>query len=115
MNPKKWESFQKEAGDTQNWESVEDWFNHYESETYYGIGAFLHDVIKQEEKIQLDLSESTKNGVCVGIFVKAPWGYDPSVKNISCPEFKAIINKYVSKITNNDEAYFQWWDMSAEA
>lgn len=42
-----------------------EWFLAYDSMGYHGLGAFLHDVIKKEEDIDLDMGDS--NGFILGI------------------------------------------------
>lgn len=55
-----------------------EWFLAYDSMGYHGLGAFLHDVIKKEEDIDLDMGDS--NGFILGIAPDLPWYYSEKHK-----------------------------------
>lgn len=86
---------------------AENWFSEYESEGRKGIGAFLYDIIKDAEELELDIDDPDGN-VYIGISAAAPWEFHPSVKSLSKEHFDAIMNKYVVLITG-EETCIQWW------
>lgn len=66
---------------------------------YHGLGAFLHDVIKKEEDIDLDMGDS--NGFILGIAPDLPWYYSENIRNLTNDMFCALIAKYVKKISSS--------------
>lgn len=88
-----------------------EWFLAYDSMGYHGLGAFLHDVIKKEEDIDLDMGDS--NGFILGIAPDLPWYYSENIRNLTNDMFCALIAKYVKKISDHVPAV-QMWDCSAD-
>lgn len=76
-----------------------------------GWELFLHDVIKKEEDIDLDMGDS--NGFILGIAPDLPWYYSENIRNLTNDMFCALIAKYVKKISDHVPAV-QMWDCSAD-
>lgn len=85
---------------------IEFWFDQYESEGRSGLGAFLYDVIREQEKVEIDIDDP--DGICIGISAAAPWEFHPSVRNLSEEQFTAMISKYICQITD-EEVPIRWW------
>lgn len=85
---------------------IEFWFDQYESEGRSGLGAFLYDVIREQEKVEIDIDDP--DGVYIGISAAAPWEFHPSVRNLSEEQFTAMISKYICQITDA-EIVIRWW------
>ena len=66
---------------------------------YHGLGAFLHDVIKKEEDIDLDMGDS--NGFILGIAPNLPWYYSENIRNLTNDKFCALIADYVKRISDH--------------
>lgn len=86
-----------------------EWFLEYDSIGYHGLGAFLHDVIADEEHIDLDMEDS--NGFILGLSPDLPWYYSENVRNLTNDEFCALIVKYIEKISDHVPT-IQMWDCS---
>ena len=86
-----------------------EWFLAYDSMGYHGLGAFLHDVIKKEEDIDLDMGDS--NGFILGIAPNLPWYYSENIRNLTNDKFCALIADYVKRISDHVPAV-QMWDCS---
>lgn len=87
---------------------IEFWFDQYESEGRSGLGAFLYDVIREQEKVEIDIDDP--DGVYIGISAAAPWEFHPSVRNLSEEQFTAMISKYICQITD-EEVPIRWWNV----
>lgn len=92
---------------------IEEWFSNYDNcGGYYGIGAFLYDVIKAKESVDLDIDEP--NGkVYLGISANVPWNFAESVKTFSKSDFHNVVNKYIGVLTT-EPVEIQWWSISDE-
>lgn len=88
-----------------------EWFLAYDSMGYHGLGAFLHDVIKKEEDIDLDMGDS--NGFILGIAPNLPWYYSENIRNLTNDKFCALIADYVKRISDHVPTV-QMWDYSAD-
>lgn len=87
-------------------ESIDDCFRHYDSDGFWGLGAFLHDFIMKEEKIDLSIDES--EAYYLGVSARAPWEFPESVRNLTEKQLYEILYKYVGRITD-DDLQIQWW------
>lgn len=85
---------------------IEFWFDQYESGGRSGLGAFLYDVIRKQEKVEIDIDDP--DGICIGISAAAPWEFHSSVRNLSEEQFTAMISKYICQITD-EEVPIRWW------
>ena len=75
-----------------------EWFLAYDSMGYHGLGAFLHDVIKKEEDIDLDMGDS--NGFILGIANSLP--FDKLLERmVELEGIFHIIHFQCQTITNN--------------
>ena len=88
-------------------EDIKFWFDQYESEGKSGLGAFLYDIIREQEKVEIDIDDP--NGVYIGISAAAPWEFHPSVRNLSEEQFTAIISKYICQIAYEEIIPIRWW------
>lgn len=83
-----------------------DWFLDYHSSIYQGLGAFLHDVIEEEEHIDLDMGYS--NGFVLGLSPDLPWYYPENIRNLTNDKFCALIAKYIEKISDYVPTIQMW-------
>ena len=86
-----------------------EWFLAYDSMGYHGLGAFLHDVIEEEEHINLDMGYS--NGFVLGLSPDLPWYYPENIRNLTNDKFCALMTKYVKMISDHAPT-IQMWDCS---
>lgn len=86
-----------------------DWFLDYHSSRYQGLGAFLHDVIEEEEHINLDMGYN--NSFVLGLSPALPWYYSDKVRNLSNDKFCVLMTKYVKMISDHAPT-IQMWDCS---
>lgn len=86
-----------------------EWFREYHSSSYHGLGAFLHDVIADEEHIDLDMEDST--GFVLGLSPNLPWYYPENIRNLTNDKFCALMTKYVKMISDHAPT-IQMWDCS---
>ena len=106
-------SFLDDMGSDYKDTDIENWFSNYESEGCYGIGAFLHDVIKEREFVDLAIDEP--NGkVYLGISADVPWNFAEPVKTFSKSGFHNMLNRYIGMLTT-ESVEIQWWSVSDEA
>lgn len=87
-------------------DDVFDWFDHYDSEGCYGLGAFLHDYVKEKEGISLDMDDP--DAFYLGIEARLPWEYPDEIRNMSEEQFDEILRKIVNMISD-DELEIRWW------
>lgn len=98
-----------ESGEKVSEKDTEDWFDNYDSSGMTGLGAFLHDVIEEKEKVQMDLEWG--EGLFLGLHMLPPWQYHESVQHITEEEFCDILRKYVNLVTT-DELVIKFWDLN---
>ena len=65
---------------------------------YYGIAAFLRDVIEDKEDCHMDIGGP--NDSCLGVAPKLPWSCDPKLQKMPSTEFAYLLAKYVSMVTD---------------
>lgn len=95
--------------DSLPWElSAVEWLYDFESDnSYFGVAAFLREVIEYNEGINVCCDDP--NGVhYLGISADAPWGFNRKTAALSKEEFHDILRKYINKITD-DELEIRWW------
>ena len=105
-------AFLDDLGTAYTADDIKEWFSNYECEGCYGIGAFLHDVIKEREFVDLDIDEP--NGkMYLGISADVPWNFAEPVKTFSKSDFHNMINRYIGMLTT-EPVEIQWWSISDE-
>lgn len=89
--------------------SVSDYLYNYESESYYGLSAFLHDIISEVEGIDIECDDP--NGVrYLGLGADAPWAFNEKTRNMSAEEYRNILTKYINKVTD-ETLEIRWWSV----
>lgn len=97
-----------DSGEEYSEKDTEDWFGNYDSCGMTGLGAFLHDVIEEKEKLQMDLEWG--DGLFLGLRMLPPWRYHESVRHITEQDFCDVLRKYVNLITT-DELVIKLWNI----
>ena len=98
--------------DAQPWElSAVEWLYDYESDnSYFGVSAFLRDVIDDLEGI--DIICDDPNGIhYLGLGADAPWAFNEKTRTLSAEGFRDILRKYINKITD-DVLDIRWWSVN---
>lgn len=96
----------KEDHDDEDY-SFNDWMYDYEYNGYYGLSAFLVDVIEHMEEINIACDDP--DGVhYLGLSASAPWKFNEKTRNMPEKEFCELLSKYVEKVTD-DELKIRWW------
>ena len=100
--------FKENRKDIGNGYTVNDYLYDYESNnSYYGLSAFLCDVISEVEGI--DIKCDDPNGVhYLGLSANAPWAFNEKTRNMTAEEYCEILKMYVSKITD-ETLEIRWW------
>lgn len=89
---------------------TENWFHEYESQGCHGLGAFLHDIIKKKEGIDLAMNDNKGvNGFILGLSPDFPWNYSRKTKNLTDGKYCAIIEKWI-KMFSTHKPTIQMWD-----
>ena len=90
--------------------TVSSYLYDYESNnSYCGLSAFLRDVISEVEGIDIECDDP--NGIhYLGISADAPWSFNEKTRNMSADEFRNILKKYISKVTD-ETLEFRWWNV----
>ena len=79
--------------------SFNNWCYDYESEGYFGLAAFLKDVIGEVEGVNINCDDP--NGVhYLGLSADAPWCFNYKTRNISREEYNDILRKYINAVTD---------------
>lgn len=78
------------------------WLDNYQNDGgYYGLSAYLAEVINQEEDLELSCYDSVAYGY---IYVQStyPWALTDKMKSLTKESLEAIIIKYLSQITETE-------------
>lgn len=105
FDQERYQEFLEDVGESYTDSDVEDWFDQYEVDGRSGLGAFLYDVIKHTEKLDIDIDDP--DGVYIGISAGAPWEFPESIKGMKKDDFDALLNKYVVRVTG-ESMVVQW-------
>lgn len=94
----------KDNGDDYNFN---EWMYYFEADGYYGLSAFLKQVIEELEGVNISCDDP--NGVhYLGLGLDAPWYYNRKTKNISKEDYEEILIKYINKVTD-DVLKIKYW------
>lgn len=89
--------------------TVGDYLYDYASNGYYGLSAFLRDIIEKVEGINISCEDP--NGIhYLGIAADMPWYFNEKTRNLSDVEYIQIMAKYVSKVTD-ETLDIRWWNV----
>lgn len=89
------------------------WIEDFESNGYYGLSAFLQEVISFDEKI--DISCDDPNGIqYLGLSADVPWNFNEKTRNMSENEYNENLRKYINKVTD-DELTICWRSISDDS
>lgn len=92
--------------------SVSDWLYDFESNGYYGLAAFLRDVIEEIEEV--DITCDDPNGIhYLGLESEAPWNFNVKTRNMTAEEYRSILTEYVDMVTD-DVLEIRWWHVIDE-
>lgn len=97
FDQERYQDFLEDVSENYTDQDTEEWFDQYEADGRSGLGAFLYDVIKDKEKLDIDIDDP--NGVYIGISAGAPWEFAESIKALKKDDFDAVLNKYITWIT----------------
>ena len=87
--------------------SVQDWLYDFESSGYFGLAAFLKEIITAIEGLAIACDDP--DGVhYLGILPDVPWKFAARTKDISNEEFNKILSGYINKVCD-DELEIKWW------
>lgn len=106
FDPERYQDFLDDVGENYTNQDTEEWFDQYEADGRSGLGAFLYDVIKDTEKLDIDIDDP--NGVYIGISAGAPWEFAESIRSLKKDEFDALLNKYITQITG-EPTLIRWY------
>ena len=95
----------------ENGYDLNEFFYGFESQDgYYGIAAFLKEVIENIEGVNISCDDP--DGVhYLGLSADAPWKFNDKTKNMSEEEYNAILTRYVSYFTD-DVLEIRWWNVN---
>lgn len=94
------EEFLENKNDNDTDYSFNDWMYDFEINGYYGLSAFLRQVIEDVEGINIYCDDP--NGIhYLGLSLDTPWNYNYKTKNITNEEYDNILRKYINKITDD--------------
>ena len=87
--------------------TADDWLYDFESDGYYGLSAFLKEVIEAVEGVNISCDDPS--GIhYLGLRSDAPWNFNEKTKVLSAEEYRAILSKYVGKVTD-ETLEIRWW------
>ena len=85
----------------------EEWVRYYEYNGYYGLSAFLAEIINTLEKI--DISCDDMGGMhYLGIRPDMPWNYNEKTKELTKDQYIKIMDKYINEFTDSHLS-MEWW------
>ena len=118
LNPEKYRYFDdvlESQKDALPWElSVVEWLHDFEDNCgYFGVAAFLRDVIEDIEGV--DIVCDDPHGIqYLGLFADAPWAFNAKTLTLSAEDYCNILRKYLNKITD-DKLEIRWWSVTDDS
>ena len=103
--------FLRDFGTVYTTDDVRKWVDKYRSMGYFGLEAFLRDVIKKKENIRLDIVDS--DDTYLGLLAGAPWDFNSLTKKLSKSEFDNMLQKHLTQIVKN-KVSIKWWNVSCQ-
>ena len=91
--------FLRDFGTVYTTDDVRKWVDKYRSMGYFGLEAFLRDVIKKKENIRLDIVDF--DDTYLGLLAGAPWDFNSLTKKLSKSEFDNMLRKHLTQIVKN--------------
>jgi len=83
-------------------ESIIDYLDNYENGYgYYGLSAYLSDIINENEKLELCCYDSCVNG-CIYVPAQYPWQFSDKMKKMKKEKINEIMKLYFSQITDDE-------------
>jgi hypothetical protein len=83
-------------------EDIFDFLNDYSNEYgYYGISAYLSDIINKKEELELGCYDNVVNGY-IYVPMQYPWDGNQNMRNLTREKVQEIFEKYLSGITKNE-------------
>ena len=83
-------------------EDIFDFLNDYSNEYgYYGISAYLSDIINKKEELERGCYDNVVNGY-IYVPMQYPWDGNQNMRNLTREKVQEIFEKYLSGITKNE-------------
>lgn len=103
------EENQKDNEENRSSYRFSDWMDDYENMGHVGLAAFLSDVIKNKEHI--DIYNDDYNGLgYLGLAADVPWNFKGKTKDLSGEEYIKIISSYWNKVSDQG-IDFSWFTL----
>jgi len=101
-----YENYLEDTSDDEDY-TFSKWIENFEFDGYYGLAAFLQEVISVIEEI--DISCDDPSGISyLGLSADTPWNFNEKTRNMSEKEYNEILAKYINKITD-EVLEIRWW------